>query len=91
MFYGAIKMKSNKTYSDSRFCEFERQSSWGKVVGKQVSPSELSQLLHLPRTLHSFSFPTNLSLPLLIWGVVREIDLSGKCDVVARQVEEVEC
>ena len=89
MFYGAIKMRSNKTYSDSGFCEFERQSSWGKVVGKQVSPSELSQLLHLPRKSHSFSFPTNLSLPLFIWGVVREIDLSGKFDVIARQFEEV--
>ena len=79
-------MKANNTYSDSGFCEFEHQSSWGKVLGKQVSPNNLLQLLHLPRKSHSFSFPTNLSLPLFIWGVVREIDLSGKCDVVARQV-----
>jgi len=79
-------MRSNNTSSDSGFCEFEHQSSWGKVVGKHVSPSELPQLLHLPRKSHSFSFPTNLSLPLFIWGVVCEIDLSGKCDVIARQV-----
>lgn len=84
-------MKSNNPCSDSEFCEFERQGGWGKVLGCEVSPSELSQLLHLPRKSHSFSFPTNLSLPLFIWVVVREIDLSGKCDVDARQVLEVEC
>ena len=85
----AIKMKANKTSSDFKFCEFERQRGWGKVLGCEISPSELSQLLHLPRKSHSFSFPTNLSLPLFIWGVVREIDLSGKFDVSARQVKEV--
>jgi hypothetical protein len=84
----ARKMKSNNTCSDSGFCEFEHPSSRGKVLGRQVSPNHLLQLLHLPRKSHSFSFPTNLSLPLFIWGVVREIDLSGKCDVDARQVED---
>jgi len=82
-------VKQNNTSSDSGFCEFEHQSGWGKVLGMHVSPSESLQLLHLPRKSHSFSFPTNLSLPLFIWGVVREIDLSGKFDVIARQVEGV--
>gem|GEM_PF-5783932 len=82
-------MRSNNTYSDSRFCEFECQRGWGKVLGKYVSPNNLLQLLHRPRRSHSFSFPTNLSLPLFIWGVVREIDLSGKFDVSARQVQVV--
>ncbi len=82
-------MKSNNTCPDSRFCEFERQRGWGKVVGKHLSPNNLLQLLHLPRKSFPFSFPTNLSLPLFIWVVVREIDLSGKRDVIARQVSEV--
>lgn len=81
-------MRSNNISSDSGVCEFERPFSWGKTLGNQTSPSELPQLLHLPRKSHSFSFPTNLSLPLFILSIVREIDLSGKFDVVARQVQE---